>query len=125
MTEPMSWAYMAGFFDGEGSVFSYSQKRGTQRGVTFNQKTDKTLRRIKRFLEERGCTSLSLKKDSLTIKTRHWTTEPYVTHQWRIRLSNVHDMRIALEGMLPFLIEKKEKVERFLSEIATIKGRTR
>lgn len=92
----MNWAYVAGFFDGEGSVL-YSISNGFIEAprLAWNQmeENDLVLYAIKEFLEERG---ISCSLDTSAAYTK-------------LRINNHAGVRLALGRMLPHLWVKREK----------------
>lgn len=95
----MNWDYIAGFFDGEGSVTLYKEtknKWGRAVKINIEQKDTKSLKAIKKFLLENGLNKVGL----YSRKTR--TTSC-------IQIQNKFDIALFLENIIPLIIVKRKK----------------
>lgn len=103
----MSWAYIAGFFDGEGTV---TVRQGH---VTIFQKEKRVLEKIQKFLAEQGVYStLHHRQD------RKHNNLGYVLAQWQLCVRRRQSVRMFLGGIRPYAIVKKQRIEdlwRFLT----------
>jgi hypothetical protein len=112
---PISWQYVSGFFDGEGSIYiaqsNYSHPnyyKGTEKGyVRLNMSiTNKeVLETIKEFVGAGYITS-PIRKD--------WKPQWKVVHQ--LTIYSRGDIKRILIAMLPYLIVKKAKAEQIVNE---------
>jgi len=112
----MDWQYLAGFTDGEGWI-GWSEGREKDRGgrgarMIWGQKTKAPLDEIEVFLKEAGCNN-----------PRLYQTPAYGERgieMWMLAVSNCHDVRIVLLGLIPHLIVKKGKAEFVLEKLETV-----
>jgi len=123
----VNWAYIAGFFDGEGSLY----KNGTKCpdgaiSYTINipqaQSRKIILEKIKDFIEERGV------KCAIHARYRGIPRTPNHEIMWNLRVSARESVKIVIEGMLPYLVAKKlfaQDVWRFYRIYPTLRGRAR
>ena len=105
----MNWNYIAGFFDGEGSVTLYKENKnrwGRAVKINIEQKDTKSLKAIKKFLLEKGLNKVGL----YSRKTR--TTSC-------IQIQNKFDIALFLENIIPRVIVKKKKCEKCLKFITS------
>jgi len=104
---PMSWGYVAGFFDGEGSV-SYEPDLYT---FSFANTDRDILEEIRQFL---GCGTLSTHV--------HQSVRRKTMYQLRIRR---HEDQVRfIEGVMPYMIIKTDKASSALEWIKAKKWRT-
>ncbi len=105
----INWAYVAGFFDGEGSLHMDRYESTVQLRI------DNTFRRaiveIKSFVK---CGTIS----------NRGRAKPYHKDRIRLTVSNHSDVLRILEGMLPYLIVKRERAEAMIGYIRGRKWRT-
>ena len=87
----MNWSYIAGFFDGEGSI---SPNNGGFR-VSIPQTSEQVFSEIRDFTKMGFILSLKKRRD-------HWSDS------WIYYLASKQDVCIFLENMLPHLVVKKE-----------------
>jgi len=110
--KPMSWAYLAGFFDGEGTLMArWSKNRhgGKSLRVTWqvgqNEENSWVLDEILEFFECDG----RIKSPGDYI----WANSGFSQKKFRqIRLEDAASIRVILEETLPYLIVKRGKAER-------------
>lgn len=104
-----SWQYVAGFFDGEGTV-CYYRKRGQllpSLCAQMVQKTDGVLRKISDFLEAEGVHSkVKFRPPGKHVRSK---TGMFSLHIWRR-----DSAKRFFERVLPFLIVKKVVVQDVL-----------
>ena len=101
----VNWAYIAGFFDGEGNVGVY----GRTPAVTMTQTNEVVLRKIQGFLGTVG------------IKSSMYGYKPYrsSTHNfvWKLSIRSKESTEKFLHGVIPYLCVKKvvaQDVQRFV-----------
>jgi len=87
----MNWDYIAGFFDGEGSVTDYKRKCR----VTITQTNQEVLERIRRFA---GVGSIA----EITKRKSHWKDS------WVYYISKQIDLLKFLNGVVPRLVVKRK-----------------
>ena len=109
----MTWPYIAGFFDGEGSIsFRFSNSRGHRclnvcARIGQNVEHSFVLDEIIEFLQSKGVSHVT---DSIT------TNNGFSNKQFRvIAISGRENVRIFLKGIVPYLIVKAPKAYRVLS----------
>ena len=107
----MNWKYIAGFFDGEGSVGWYGKDNKNPR-ITISQKNDKVLFKIKEFLLKEKIRSGIANKDSKEI-----VTQLFITRR--------KDVESFLKNIIPHLIVKKRGAERVLDLVLKTNYKTR
>lgn len=90
----MTWDYMAGFFDGEGSVCH----NGKGYRITIAQTNEDVLKDIVSFS---GVGSVV----KVTKRKKHWKDS------WVYYIANQKDVHFFLGNILPFLVVKKKHVE--------------
>jgi hypothetical protein len=93
----VSWAYVAGFFDGEGCVGAPSSRTGVH--VSVVQKSPRVLEEIAAFLESHGVT------------TSYHRNRSHPARMYSLHASSHEGARAWLEGMLPYLIVKRQCAE--------------
>ena len=103
--QPLSWAYVVGFFDGEGCVSTYYNKgrRAGETRVHINQSGDRgreLLIEIEGFLEERGIRS--------NITVSHPRRGRTV---WALQISSRGSVKGFLQAVRPYVRMKKQIVE--------------
>lgn len=101
----MTWAYIAGFFDGEGHY-------GSQRGklswrIAITQNDIRPLHAIKEFLHAQGIETCAI--DTVRAQSKKRWQETSI-----LRLNNRPDITIFLDGVRPYLIVKKQFAEDLL-----------
>ena len=96
----MDWKYIAGFFDGEGSI---TQTQGRHR-LYITQANLEVLELIKAFV---GYGKVS----PITKRKNHWKDA------WVYFIGDMHQVQQFLEGILPYLIVKKDKAKNAIVEI--------
>jgi len=101
----MEWAYLAGFFDGEGSIVRQSKSSCK---ISFSQNYLPVLEEIKLFLEDYDIYSWV---SSYTNKNRQYNAS------YQLQFSASPGVKLFLTNVLPYLIVKAEKAEEALSII--------
>lgn len=110
----MTWQYIAGFFDGEGSVLvpTYQQPR-----ISIAQKRPEVLIEIQKFLLEHDIRSQIFSVDKIYAGKRK------ILSQLRVNASK--EVISFIEGVMPYLIVKKEECVAALIPLKNIKKRTK
>ena len=104
----VTWAYVAGFFDGEGTVLDRLHSTGVRQfSLWFPQTEREVLDHLQEFFESEGIKS--------TITSYH--SGPRQTKRHRLGIANVSGVYTALERMYPHLIVKREKAEAMMEVI--------
>ena len=93
----MTWAYIAGFFDGEGSV----TRNGHGYRITIPQTHERVLIEMKKFV---GYGSIM----KTTTRKSHWK------QSWTFFISRQSEVKHFLNHVQPYLIVKKELVDQVL-----------
>jgi len=125
-TKGISWSYLAGFFDGEGSL-SYSCHKGRKGKpsesvcypylcISMPQAIPNkvVILEIIKFLKEKNI------HHELKIKKME---NPKWNDQMRLRIRRINDMRRFLKAINPYLILKKEKCVEALSFLEGREGK--
>lgn len=104
----MHWAYVAGYFDGEGSVSMHKVKRGHGRGLTHT---------IVWINTHRG----SLEAIQYFVKAGHIYERPMQPHQnfssFVLQIQRRADVLRVLKAMLPHMIVKRAAAERLFEHV--------
>ena len=96
----ITWAYIAGFMDGEGTVEMRNRR------VVLFQSTSTVLMSIKQFLESEGLvTSFHKRQD------RTHNNLGYILCQYQLVVSHKPSVSKFLWGVRPYTIVKKQRVE--------------
>ena len=103
----MNWSYIAGFFDGEGSI--NLQPRSCQASFTQVIRKDMVLENIQSFLRSRGVRS-GLSSHSGRKGTKWNPTQ-------RLTVSDHCSVVKFLQSVLPYLTVKKEKAEKAIKQL--------
>jgi hypothetical protein len=104
----MNWAYVSGFFDGEGHV-SLVQRGGriANAQVSFTQKDRAVLEQIDSFLKSEGITATTMRAwTRKSAETKRGVGPYHALVVWR-----PDDVQRILMNMLPYLIVKRAIVE--------------
>ena len=101
----INWAYVAGFFDGEGNIHGDKHKSSVQ--IRIDNTFRRALVEIRSFL---GCGTVS----------NRGKAKPHHKDRYRLTIANHVDVLRILEGVHPYLIVKKRSADKM---IAYIKGR--
>ena len=104
-------AYLAGFFDGEGSIGIYPKKN--KRGYMCYQyllQISNTNRKVLELFQKRYGGSI----------TKRQRVERH-KQLWNWQLGSAGKIRVALSELLPFLYVKKQEAQIMLEVVATIK----
>lgn len=100
----MDWSYLAGFFDGEGSIIL----DGKRAIVVFGNTDEEVINQIRHFIEPFvGCRNIYVEKKR---NPKHKTF-------YRLDIYNWFGTRQILEKMLPYLIIKKQRAEEAIEWI--------
>ena len=109
----MNWSYIAGFFDGEGSI---THNSGIGFRISIPQTNEEVLNEIRNFAKVGNI--IALKK-----RRAHWSDS------WIYYIANKKDVCMFLEKMLPYLVLKKIPVQTVVNslkkQILEIKKRKR
>lgn len=107
----MNWSYVAGFFDGEGSIVI----TGTSCKLTLAQNSREVLDQIQDFIESEG-----IDHSWITITTpRPWQRQPNTCYH--LAFSKARNVRLFLHQVMPHLIVKKEDAVKALRSIVYTK----
>jgi hypothetical protein len=103
----MGWSYMAAFLDGEGTVRLYNTRgrQGDSSGISWYNTYLPTLERMQAFLHG----------GHIHHRQRSGFNGTKLSHE--LTLSSKALMVVALEGMLPYLIQKRDKAEALLTHL--------
>src|SRR5947208_8699022 len=111
----MDWAYIAGFFDGEGTIGTTSQRHTRiytywRLGISQKRRKDVVLDKIREFLQAQGIRckikpACGIKCETLDICAKD-------------------SIVLFLENCLPYLVVKKDKTELALAHIKSRKWRS-
>lgn len=136
----ISWAWLAGFFDGEGSLYRkvYYGKQypngHRQLKLSIYQKDPSALFTIREFLITAGCNHVRVAAYQTPKPLHPRDSEPGMIVMWHLAIENRHDVMLVLRHMLPYLQVKDTKAgqilldlrkEPSLSEIMRRKSRAR
>ena len=99
LESPSSWEWVAGFFDGEGSILLEVRKYSIGMEVTFSQKYSPLLDSVQEFLRNEGIKSSTI--------YRRGTASSLSIH-------STEDVKSVLEGMLPHLRLKENQAKAAL-----------
>src|ERR1043166_4759148 len=104
----MDWSYMAAFLDGEGTIGLYTtQKRADKHScISWANTHLETLQRMQAFMH------MGHIRDRGTHSGFNGKKRSYV-----LELTTKEAMVAAIEGMLPYLIQKREKAEKLLAHL--------
>lgn len=105
------WAYVAGFFDGEGNIFV---RPGTVQ-VNFTQGKDWILLLIKCFIESK-CD---------VYRSQFYSNKRAGKGRGRVSWTNAHDVKQILKKMLPYLKVKREEAIKTLQKIERMEPRAK
>ncbi|MBI4449471.1 LAGLIDADG family homing endonuclease [Candidatus Uhrbacteria bacterium] len=97
----MTWAYIAGFFDGEGSL----SRNGNGFRITIPQTNIEVLNTIQRFA---GCGNVI----HVTKRQRHWK------ESWIYAVAKQEDVLYVLRSIGPHLVVKRHLMQAALPDIA-------
>jgi hypothetical protein len=108
----MTWQYIAGFFDGEGTVMCGFRSNRNCRifSLWFSQTDREVLDAICAFLNAEGITANVVSHRSNGFK-------PKKVH--RLNVCSIEGVYKALDGMYPFLVVKRAKAEEAMELIET------
>ena len=96
----MNWPYVAGFFDGEGSVVF----TGDTCKITMSQNSRDVLEKIQAFLLDNGLSHCWI----VTTPPRPWQRMPNTKYD--LSFSNADNVRLFFNGVLPYCIVKRDKI---------------
>ena len=102
---PTDAAWLAGFFDGEGGVYGYKNGRGSLCWCI--QIPNTHYPSVEHCLEITGCGHIQHKVHAGNGKK----------DQWHWRLTTKNDIIAVCKQMLPYLVTRKESVERALAQL--------
>ncbi len=97
-SNPISWEYLAGWFDNSGSVYEKRTSTGLEARLRFSGYNRGILEQIRLLVGGGSITGEAHSKG------------PY----YRLTVTGYYRVERALAGMLPHLVRKKEVVERWL-----------
>ena len=109
----MNWAYIAGFFDGEGCLHAVgSGGAGTYKfRITIAQSEEigrPTLNEIKRFLHDRGIDCfVAAHQRAISKRNPKWK------QCWNLWIKQQRSIRLFIEGVFPYLRIKKQRAEDY------------
>jgi hypothetical protein len=118
----MTWAWLGGFFEGEGNIQWYDSKPKTRQGrgsrIQIGQKDIRPLALIHEFLKKEGFVNpiLYLRKANPAKKR--------LNPIWMLGMNRREDNTRFLEAIRPFLIQKREQADRVLELLADIRANT-
>ena len=92
---PVERAYIAGFFDGEGCITHYSNKRGRPR-ISMGQKEPEVLHRIQTMLGYGN--------------VRSYSPSNSLHRYWRLDIAREEWMKHFINTVLPYSIVKRKKL---------------
>src|SRR2546422_11111039 len=96
MTEPLSWEWVAAFFDGQGAISVQVRTQSIDLNISFTQKDRAILDEMSLFLETKGVS-----------RARVYTENKGSIS--RLIVSSNADIQRVLEGMIPFLRVKRNQ----------------
>jgi len=99
----MTWSYIAGFFDGEGSI----GHNGKGFRVTIPQTNEQVLQELKKFSKMGNVIATAKRK-------AHWKDN------WVYYVARQEDVQVFLRRVLPHLIVKRSAVEQAIKKIAPL-----
>jgi hypothetical protein len=102
----MTWQYIAGFFDGEGSVL----RQGTGYRIVIPQTDERVLQEIKAFVG-------SGRVSSITKRREHWKDS------WIYYIARQRDVLPFLDAIAPLVIVKRSIIVRTLPKLRKIVAR--
>lgn len=107
----MSWDWLGGFFEGEGSIHWYQSKTKTKQGISgrifIGQKIKDPLQQVYDFLEGEGFERARLYLRKQAKKSINALADP--VEIWVIAIQQRDEVVRFLENIIPFLIQKEEK----------------
>jgi len=104
----ITWAYVAGFFDGEGSLHIDRHKSTVQ--IRIDNTFRRAVQEIRSFV---GCGTIS----------NRGRAKPHYKDRFRLTISNHVDVLRILQGMRPYLIVKRRAAEVMIGYIRGKKWR--
>jgi hypothetical protein len=105
----MNWAYVAGFFDGEGclhAVGSGGQGKGRFR-ITIAQTNEEVLEEIAEFLQHHGIAAYVLEQSPKRSQREHWKM------CWNVWITKQSSVVRFIDHVLPYLRVKKQRAEDY------------
>lgn len=100
-------AWFAGFFDGEGSIFSYKGgSNGKSKCWRFSI-ANTNLGSLEQCKEYAGCGTIGIKSAPQDIKHKQ---------QWIYKINTKSNIALVTEQLLPYLCIKQEAVKKFLED---------
>lgn len=110
----MNWDYIAGFFDGEGSLIYYKAKNNNRwgRGIKFliAQKDINILKKIKGFMKKQGCVSIGIYENKGGFSG---------SLCYNLAVQNKHDLSIVFNAIKDKIYVKKTKLKKLLKIISS------
>lgn len=109
----MSWAYIAGFFDGEGCLHAVGDGMAGQHkfSITICQADDigkQVLTEIRNFLQDHGINAfVAAHAPTIYKKKPHWK------QCWNLWIRQQRSIRLFIEGVYPYLRVKKQRAEDY------------
>jgi len=124
----ISWAYLAGFVDGEGSIGVYRRSYETQEGTRFYHRANVRISQcetqawvlieIADFLNSHEITSCFSER-------KPWKEDGPRQNMFQLSVDDRYMVAKALKAMIPHLVVKKSKAEEVLNWIMENPKRTR
>jgi hypothetical protein len=111
----MTWAYVAGFFDGEGHARAQQTQRGRTYSVRFTQNDPEVLYEIQGFLAERGIASGMYLHAARPDKNK---PNPC----WTLAVQRSLHVKRLLKLLLPRVVVKREQIGNVLAVMEIHKG---
>jgi len=121
----MSWQWIAGFFEGEGSVYWIKPKPNSKQGmfgrVVIGQKEKEPLTQIVNFLKKEG-----LNRAYITLRRQNETRPGMLVYRdfseiWILSIQQRDEVLVFLKSIQPFLIQKNNKAMYVINELARLR----
>lgn len=120
----MSWAWIGGFFEGEGSIHWYPSKTKTKQGINgrifIGQKIKDPLQQIYDFLKNEGFERAGLYLRKQAKKGANSLAEP--CEIWVVAIQQRDEVVKFLEKVTPYLIQKREQALFVMGELKRLRS---